>query len=109
MARRIQVVLEDDINGGTADETITFGLDGVNYEIDLSSRNADRLRSALAPYIEAGRKTASGKKRTSSPQRGSSANRDAEIREWAQANGIAVNSRGRVSADVVAKFEAAQG
>ncbi len=68
MAQRVNVVLEDDLDGSDADETVTFALDGVNYEIDLSAANADKLREALALYIGHGRKT-SGRRRTSAPAR----------------------------------------
>ena len=47
VAKRTVVVLEDDLDGGPADETVTFALDGVSYEIDLSSSNAGRLRESL--------------------------------------------------------------
>lgn len=56
MAQRVQVILEDDLDGGSADETVTFALDGVAYEIDLKSDNAEKLRSLLAPYVDKGRK-----------------------------------------------------
>lgn len=104
MARKIQVILEDDLTGGDADETVSFALDGVAYEIDLSARNADKLRHALQPYIDAGRKASrrnSG--RTSSRTTGNAG----EIRAWAEANGVPVSARGRISADVVAQYEAA--
>lgn len=108
MASKVQVVLIDDIDGGDAESTVSFSLEGSNYEIDLSAANAERLREALAPFISAGRRVAAGKRAgrrtTGSAGRG---NRSAEIRAWAQANGIAVNARGRIPADVVAKFDAA--
>lgn len=56
MAERIQVELVDDVDGSPAQQTVTFALDGVTYEIDLSERNAQALRSALARYIEQGRR-----------------------------------------------------
>lgn len=58
MARKVQILLEDDLDGSVADETVTFSLDGTNYEIDLSKTNAKRLRDALAPYLAAGRTVA---------------------------------------------------
>ena len=62
MAQRVVVTLSDDIDGGEAAETVAFGLDGKSYEIDLNPANAKKLRKALAPYVEAGRKRAkSGK------------------------------------------------
>lgn len=106
MASKVQVVLIDDIDGGTADSTVSFSLEGTNYEIDLSEANAQRLRGALEPFIAAGRRV-TGAKRTGRRSAAGSGNRSAQIRAWAQANGIAVNARGRVPADVVAKFEAA--
>lgn len=107
MASKVQVVLIDDIDGGTADSTVAFSLEGANYEIDLSEANARSLREALEPFIGAGRRVSSSKRtgrRSAGAARG---NRSAEIRAWAQANGIEVNARGRVPADVVAKFDAA--
>lgn len=106
MARKIQVVLEDDLSGGVADETVSFALDGVAYEIDLSARNADKLRHALQPYVEAGRK-ASRPRRSNGRSAARSAGNAGEIREWAEANGVPVSARGRISADVVAQYEAA--
>lgn len=108
MASKVQIVLIDDIDGGTADSTVSFALEGTNYEIDLSEANAKDLREALAPFIQAGRRVAGGKKagRRSSAA-GGRGNKSAEIRAWAQANGIEVSARGRIPADVVAKFEAA--
>lgn len=111
MAQRVNVVLEDDIDGSDADETVTFALDGVNYEIDLSAANADKLREALALYTSHGRKT-SGRRRTGSPARkssGSSAGGPsaADIRSWARENGHDVPERGRVSAEVREAYAAA--
>ncbi len=110
MAQRVQVILEDDIDGGTAVETVTFGIDGNTYEIDLSKKNAARLRDALAPYIGSGRRAG----RASSGRRGagrSSARSDREriqaIREWARTNGHAVSDRGRIPATIVEAYEAA--
>src|ERR1041385_7040244 len=60
VARREIVVLEDDLDGGSADETVKFGLDGVDYEIDLSKNNAAKLRDAFAPYIAGARKASRG-------------------------------------------------
>lgn len=111
MARRIQVVIDDDISGGIADETVTFGIDGVTYEIDLNDRNAAKLRSALEPFVAAGRKVPAGSKRSGSSRTKSAKSapvgRAGEIRAWALANDVPVSARGRVSADVVAKYDAA--
>ncbi len=107
MARKVQVLLEDDINGGEAAETVAFSLDGKAYEIDLSQENASALRKALAPWISAGRRATSGKVvdvRPRSPRRSQDT---AAIRQWAQEQGIPVSTRGRISAELRARYEAA--
>jgi hypothetical protein len=108
MAKRVHVVLEDDISGGTADETVSFGLDGSSYEIDLTTTNAEKLRNALSQYVAHGRKVGSGRTRRSG---GGSARTDREqlqaIREWARRNGYEVSDRGRISGKVVEAFNAA--
>lgn len=106
MASKVQIVLVDDLDGGPAESTVLFALDGSEYEIDLSAANATGLRDALRPYVEAGRKV-SGRTRKRA-KAASSSNRSAQIRAWAAANGIGVNSRGRIPADVAAKYDAAQ-
>lgn len=57
MAQKVEIILLDDIDGTEADETIAFGLDGHEYEIDVNKKNADKIRKALAPFIEKGRRT----------------------------------------------------
>jgi hypothetical protein len=105
MARKVQVLLEDDIDGGEAAETIAFALDGRSYEIDLNERNAKKLRDALAPWVGAARRAGSA---TEPRQRGSRRATDtADIRRWAAEHGIPVSSRGRISADLRARYEAA--
>jgi hypothetical protein len=107
MAQKVQIVLEDDIDGGEASETVSFGLDGTRYEIDLHERNARALRDALAMYVGHARRVGSGSRggRSSSSSDGSPGAR--EIRDWARSNGIAVTSRGRVSAEVREAYVAA--
>src|SRR5215211_2961086 len=108
MAQKVQVVLIDDIDGGSADETIKFALDSTQYEIDLSTANAARLRNALAEFVGHARKAPSG--RGGRRARGGSAGsggKSAEIRSWARQQGLTVNERGRIPADLAAKFEAA--
>lgn len=108
MARKTHVILIDDLDGSEADETVRFGLDGDEYEIDLSQAHLDRLRAALEPFINSGRKISGRRSRRSrSSAAGSSLGRSAEIRRWAADAGIPVNARGRIPADVVAKFDAA--
>lgn len=115
MAQKIQVLLVDDLDGGTATETVTFGLDGSGYEIDLSSENANKLREVLAPFVgHARRASRATPARVAAPggrpARGS-ARIDREqtqaIREWARKNGHAVSDRGRIPAAVVEAYEAA--
>lgn len=103
MAQKVQVVLVDDLDGGKADETVKFALDGASYEIDLSTAHAKELRDALAPWLGAARKTSG---RTSA--RGRSASGDTgKIRAWAKSNGFEVSERGRISAEVRAAYAAA--
>ena len=107
MAQRVNIVLVDDIDGGEADETVTFGLDGSTYEIDLSSKNAAKLRAAVAPYVGHGRKLSgrrSGGRRAAGSANGPSAR---EVREWARANGWNLSDRGRVAAEVRQAYDAA--
>lgn len=110
MAQKIHVELVDDIDGSPAAETVTFGLDGTSFQIDLSEGNATALREALAPYIGHARRgsggsggSGSGGRRRSgatSASSGKSGVPAAEIRQWARANGWDVPDRGRVSAEV---------
>ena len=99
MAQRVQIILEDDFDGGEADETVGFGLDGTDYEIDLSGANATKLRDALAPWVASARKASSGR-RGRRTARQSSGPGSAEIRAWAQENGMQVSARGRVPAEI---------
>jgi len=112
MAQRVNVVLVDDLDGSDAAETVSFGLDGAQYEIDLSAANADKLREALALYIGHGRRAGGRKRGTSSRGAGSARSRGpgptaAEIRAWAKQNGWDVPERGRVSAEVREAYAAA--
>lgn len=107
MAQKVQVLLVDDLNGGTADETVNFGLDGVTYEIDLTAENASQLREALGTWVGSARKI-SGKSRGAARGRRSGNAVDAQaVRDWAKANGHAVSERGRISAEVKAAYDAA--
>ena len=103
MAQKVQVVLEDDLDGGTADETVVFGLDGTSYEIDLTKKNAAKLRDALAPWVAAGRRTG-GSRGGARRGRGRAArgSQAGDVRAWARANGYQVSERGRISAEIQA-------
>ena len=110
MVQQKSVTLVDDLDGSKAAETVVFSLDGASYEIDLNKRNAATLRKALTEFVENGRRVKQGSsldKRVQQPARRSGVN-SAAIREWAAAQGIAVSERGRISADVVSQYEAAQ-
>jgi len=113
MAQRVQVILEDDLDGSEADETVVFGLDGAEYEVDLSTDNAQGLRDALAPWVAVGRRTGGRRKRAtasasaSRPAQSSSGKSTGDIRAWAQENGYEVSSRGRVSAEIRDAYEKA--
>ena len=107
MAQKVTVALEDDLDGGPADQTVRFGLDGAEYEIDLSSRNAVAFRAQLAPFTERARKPGRGPR--SGPGRStSSRERSGGVRAWARNQGIAVSDRGRIPASVIEQYEAAR-
>lgn len=108
MARSVQIILEDDLEGGPADETVQFGLDGRQYEIDLSTANAEKLREALRPYAAAGRRAQSKSTRTTGPRSSSSSSETAKIRAWAKENGHQVSDRGRIHQSVKDAYYAAQ-
>ena len=111
MAQKIQVLLVDDLDGGEAEGTVRFGLDGVDYEIDLSAEHAEALRRALAPFIDAARRgPGAGRQQGRGGRRAGASGLDTtEVREWARAQGIEVKDRGRIPAEVVARFKAATG
>jgi hypothetical protein len=104
MARRTVVTLEDDLDGGPADETLRFGVDGSEYEIDLSRKNAAALHRLLAPFVERARKAGSSARRPA--RTAASRRRSHDIREWAKAEGIELSDRGRIPSNVVEKYEA---
>jgi nucleoid-associated protein Lsr2 len=114
VAQKLTVQLVDDLDGTHSDDigTVTFGLDGVTYEIDLTDANADNLRKALDDYIARARRTGGRIKRGAAPT-GSRATAGAgreqaqAIREWARNNGYEVSDRGRIPANVIDAFEAA--
>ena len=116
MAQKINVTLVDDIDGGEAAETVEFALDGTRYEIDLSAQNAQALRDALAQYVAAARRAGRGSSAPSSSggrrsgRRGSTSMDKSQvqhIRQWARDNGLKVSERGRISADILEKYQAA--
>lgn len=99
-------VLEDDIDGGDATETVTFGLDGVAYEIDLAETNAAALRAAVGSWTEHARRT--GGRRARGRSTASTTRQDLnEVRSWGRANGYTVSDRGRVSREVQDAYDKA--
>lgn len=107
MAQKVQVLLVDDIDGSEAIETVSFGLDGISYEIDLSSGNAARLRTELTRYVERARKAGSAAARRRRQRDGAGREHSARIREWARSHGLQVNERGRIPAAILAEYQAA--
>ncbi|MCL2422854.1 MAG: Lsr2 family protein [Micrococcales bacterium] len=105
MAQRKITLLVDDLDGGDADETVVFGLDGVQYEIDLTTANAAKLRDAIGVWVGSARKVGRAGGRT---RRRAAAGGDAQaVRDWARSAGMEVSSRGRISAEVKAAYDAA--
>lgn len=111
MAKQVITLLTDDLDGGEADQSIEFGLDGVSYTIDLSEKNAGKLRKALDPYITSGTRVGrGGVEARRGPRRGGAApgrvdrDQNRAIREWASKNGYEVSERGRIPAAVIEAF-----
>src|SRR6185437_9658130 len=111
MAQVTEVRLVDDLDGGHAEESVDFTVDNKRYQMDLSEKNAARLREILAPFIAAARRsggstTTRTRRTTTTAARPSSAASDtAPIREWASANGFDVSTRGRIAASVREAYE----
>jgi len=106
MAQKVNIVLVDDLDGSEATETVTFGLDGTTYEIDLNDANASSLREALSGYVGHARKVTGGARCGRRSGAGSSSNTK-DVREWAKAQGMEVSERGRISAEVQRAYDAA--
>lgn len=109
MAQKTIVQLIDDLDQGVADETVSFGLDGTNYEIDLSAKNAAKLRDTLANYVaNARRSSRSAARGATSGRRGRGVRGDREqtqaIREWARKNGLKIGEKGRIPAHVLEAY-----
>ena len=107
MAKSVSVIITDDLDGSENAETVSFGFDGVTYEIDLGKKNRARLERELAPFIEAGRRAAgAGRRRGAGRPAGAPADRSA-VRAWARSAGLKVSERGRISADIMSQYDAA--
>jgi hypothetical protein len=108
MAQKIEVHLEDDLDGGPADHTASFALDGRNYEIDLSTANAEKLREALRPFVSAARKASTGNGRRKRPTGISHpAGETPAIRAWARQHGHQISDSGRIHQTVKDAYYAA--
>lgn len=109
MAQRVQVLLVDDLDGGDAAETVSFGLDGVSYEIDLSQQNAKKLRDDFAGWVGNARRSGGRKTRGRRPEGRSTRADLASVREWGRKNGFTVSDRGRVPAALQSAYDNAHG
>jgi len=111
MAKLIREIYIDDLDGTEmeSENVVKFGLDGINYEIDLAEKNEEALRKALSPFINKARpvKAERGGRRRGASSRALSREKSAEIRKWARAQGLPVSERGRIASSVVEKYEAA--
>jgi len=110
MAQQVLVQMVDDLDGTSSEDvsTLQFGLDGVEYEIDLSDPNAESLRKAFAEYVAAGRRTG-GRLRRGTPAGGTAAGsgEPAKVREWALENGYELSGRGRIPGHVIEAYKEA--
>lgn len=117
MAKETITRLIDDLDKGEANETVKFGLDGVQYEIDLSAQNADKLRAALQPYVDAGSRIGRlpgniGGRVSPSRRRGAQSvdrEQNKAIRKWARNQGKQISDRGRIPEDIVAEYHTSAG
>jgi hypothetical protein len=109
MAQRIQTLLIDDLDGGEAVGTVRFGLDGTEYEIDLSATHSDELRKALEQYLAHARRTGGTARSAARTRRAGVTVDTAKVREWAKGQGIEVKDRGRVPANIVERYQTAAG
>lgn len=107
VARNVIVVVADDLDGSENAETVTFGFEGITYEIDLGEKNRAKLDRAFAPYIDHGRRVSRTRRRPSAGRQDASRVDRSVVRAWARENGLAVSDRGRISADVMQQYEAA--
>ena len=110
MAQKVHVVMVDDIDQGEADETVSFALDGVEYEIDLSAENAAALRDALGRYVSSARKVKGRRGAGSGSGRGRRSKDNpspADMRAWAREHGYTLSDRGRVPAEIREAYVAA--
>ncbi len=109
MAQKVQTLYIDDIDGSDAEGTVRFGLDGADYEIDLNAAHSQELRTSLQAYITHARKVGGIRRSSRGARRNASAIDTHAVRAWAKDQGIDIKERGRVPADVVARYREAAG
>jgi hypothetical protein len=107
VARRQITLLEDDVTGGEASETVRFNLDGVDYEIDLNKKNAKKLRDALSLYVGHARRVSGRRRATGRTGHGDYSYDPKAVRAWAAANRVEIPPRGRIPAGVVEQYRSA--
>ncbi len=107
MSKSVSVIITDDLDGSESAETVSFGFDGVTYEVDLGKKNRARLEKALAPFIEAGRRVPRGGRRRGASRSGGSSVDRADVRAWARTADLKVSERGRISSDIMRQYGAA--
>ncbi len=107
MAQKIQTLFIDDLDGGEAEGTVRFGLDGTEYEIDLNSKHSEELHAALANYVAHARKAGPARRAARGRRAAAQAVDTGKVREWAKENGYDIKERGRVPAEILAEYRAA--
>jgi hypothetical protein len=107
MATKRTVIISDDIDGSSDAETVSFGIDGASYEIDLAAKNRGKLEKAFAPFVEHGRRVSGRRRQRSASHAATTRQENAAIRTWAKSAGLPVSERGRISADVIRQYEVA--
>lgn len=100
------MVISDDLDGAEGAETVSFGFDGVSYEIDLAEKNRAKLEKAFAPYVEHGRRVNQRRTRRPAVSAARALGGSSAVRTWAKEQGLKVSERGRISSEVMEKYEA---
>jgi Lsr2 len=103
----MHVVVSDDLDGSEGAETVSFGFDGVGYEIDLGEKNRAKFEKAFAPYVQHGRRVTQQRSRRSGAASTRSRADLSAVRGWAKEQGMHVSERGRISSEVMEKYAAA--
>ncbi|MBV8996745.1 MAG: Lsr2 family protein [Pseudonocardiales bacterium] len=112
MAEKVIREFVDDIDGSPAERTFSFTVDGVSYEIDLSTQNIAEFKSAIGGFIESARKVKGGSSRSRNRSDGSGGARQSReqiraVREWARQHGHNISDRGRIPASIQQAFDQA--